>query len=80
LLAGAPDADVVVAWHAGFDGFDTFGGILRELARQPMPVNFRARRFPRAEVPADDQYTAWLDDVWLEADEEVHLMIAGAAT
>jgi hypothetical protein len=80
LLAGSPAADVVVAWHVGFDGFDTFSGILRELARPPMPVNFRARRFPRAAVPTDDQYTAWLDDVWLQADEEVHQMIVGAAT
>lgn len=33
VLAGAPAADVAVAWHTGFDGLDTFGWDPRALAR-----------------------------------------------
>jgi len=80
LLAGAPDADVVVAWHVGFDGLDTFGGILRHVARRPMPVRFRARRFARADVPVDGAFTSWLDAVWLQADRDVHAMIEEVTT
>ena len=73
LLAGAPDADIVVAWHVGFDGLDTFGGILRHLAQAPPPVMFVMRRIPRNTVPTDpDAAAAWLDDVWLDSDNAVH--------
>lgn len=72
LLAGCPEADVVVGWHAGFDGLDTFGGILRRLARRPAPVQFAARRIPREQVPSGEQFTVWLDQVWLQADAAVH--------
>ena len=76
LLAGCPDADVVIAWHVGFDGLDTFGGILRHLARNPPPVRFAARRIARAEVPSTsdavlDAFTRWLDDQWLASDAAV---------
>jgi 1-acyl-sn-glycerol-3-phosphate acyltransferase len=75
LIAGSPDADIVVGWHVGFDGLDTFGGILRHLAHKPMPVRFRARRIARAEVPSGAAFTEWLDAVWLQADSDVHAMI-----
>ncbi len=71
LLAGAPDADIVIGWHAGFDGLDTFGGILRHLARKPPPVRFRLRRVARAEVPNGDAFIDWLDATWLQADRDV---------
>jgi hypothetical protein len=58
-----PAADVVVAWHVGFDGLDTFGGILRHLARRPRPVQFHAHRIARADVPDGDRVHRWLDDV-----------------
>lgn len=77
LLDGCPDADVVVAWHVGFDGLDTFGGILRHLARPPAPVRFHARRVPRAEVPSGDAFTTWLDEQWLLADAAVHELLGG---
>lgn len=79
LLTGAPDADVVVAWHTGFEGFDTFGRILRELARQAPRIRFAAVRIPRAEVPSIDDVaalTAWLDDRWLAADRAVQSLRA----
>lgn len=78
LLDGAPTADVVIAWHVGFDGLDTFGGILRHIARKPRPVQFHARRVPRAQIPSGEGFTAWLDDQWLLADEAVHQLLEGA--
>ena len=76
LLQGAPDADVIIGWHVGFDGLDTFGGILRALAHKPPAVRFRLRRISRAEVPfAGDDFTEWLDAIWLQTDHDVHHML-----
>lgn len=81
LVAGAPPAaDVAIAWHTGFDGLDTFGGILRHLARPPRPVHFSIRRVPRAEIPPPDradEFLTWLDATWLRADTEVAARIRG---
>jgi 1-acyl-sn-glycerol-3-phosphate acyltransferase len=81
LLAGAPAADVVLCWHVGFDGLDSFGGILRHLSRPVAPVRFVARRVARATLPdvADTQrFTTWLDDRWLELDAEVTAALGAA--
>jgi len=75
LLGGRPDADVIVAWHIGFDGLDTFGGILRHLARQPRQVQFHARRIARADVPDGPAFTQWLDDQWIRSDRAVHELL-----
>lgn len=80
LLAGAPSADVVLGWHVGFDGFDTFGGIMRSLARRPLPVRLCLRRIPRADVPVGDAFTTWLDDRWLEIDDAVDALLREGAT
>ncbi len=71
LLRGAPHADVVLAWHTGFDGFDSFGGMIRRLAEPPPPVRFVAHRVPRADVPSGEGFRTWLDERWLEMDAEV---------
>ncbi len=71
LVEGAPAADLVLAWHTGFDGLDSFGGMLRLLARPLPPVRFVMRRVPRAEVPAGDGFDRWLDEQWLRMDAEV---------
>jgi 1-acyl-sn-glycerol-3-phosphate acyltransferase len=71
MLQGAPDADVVLCWHIGFDGLDTFGGILRHLSRPLRPIRFVARRVERSSLPdVDDSeaFTRWLDDRWVELD------------
>ena len=80
LLAGAPDADVAVGWHVGFEGMDTFGGIMR---RMP-PLSGRACRFvvsriDRADVPSGDGFTEWLDDLWLDLDSEVDASLSARA-
>ena len=73
MLEGAPDADVVLAWHIGFDGMDTFDGILRGVP--PLfvgrTIRFVAHRIPRSEVPSGDAFTEWLDQQWLLLDAEV---------
>ena len=75
LIAGSPDADIVIGWHIGFDGLDTFGGILRHLAHKPPPVRFKVRRIPRADVPSGPAFTEWIDVVWIRADHDVHVML-----
>jgi 1-acyl-sn-glycerol-3-phosphate acyltransferase len=68
LIEGCPEADVVLVWHTGFDGLDTFGGILRHLARPVRPVVFAAERIPRSDVPSGDAFTTWIDGHWLRLD------------
>ena len=76
LIEGCPEADIVVAWHVGFDGLNDFGGILRHLKRTPTPIQFHARRFARADVPSGDAFTAWLDQQWVLADHEVAALLS----
>jgi 1-acyl-sn-glycerol-3-phosphate acyltransferase len=71
LVDGCPGADVVIGWHVGFDGLDTFGGILRHLSRTPPPVRFQSVRIPRVDVPTGDGFVEWLDQQWLAADRAV---------
>ncbi len=82
LLAGSPDSDVVIAWHTGFEGLDTFGGILRALGRGAPRVRFGAIRISRGDVPSTDDIpglTAWLDDRWLAADRAVDVLLSESA-
>ena len=71
MVTGAPDADVVLAWHVGFEGLDSFRGILGALNRRFPPILFTARRVPSAEVPRDERFEAWLDEQWLQMDVDV---------
>jgi 1-acyl-sn-glycerol-3-phosphate acyltransferase len=80
LLEGAPDADVVLAWHTGFDGLDSFGGIVAELAEPLPPVRFVVRRVPRDDVPTGDDFVRWLDDQWLRMDAEVDEALGSTET
>jgi 1-acyl-sn-glycerol-3-phosphate acyltransferase len=79
VLDGAPDADIVIMAHAGFEGLDTFGGILKAIPGTA-PVLLDCVRIPRAEVPTDDEgRIAWLDDQWLLLDERVDALLAERA-
>ena len=71
LLAGAPEADVLLAWHTGFDGLDTFGGIVDKLSKPLQPVRFVMERSPRSEIPEGVPFADWLDERWLEMDRVV---------
>ena len=76
MVRGNAMADVAVAWHVGFEGLDTFGGILGALARPMPPVRFVIRRIARSDVPPADEgnmavFTEWLDREWLRLDAEV---------
>lgn len=80
LLAGHPTADVVLCWHLGFDGLDTFGGILRHLSRPVPPVRFVVRRVGRETLPPvgdTPAFTRWLDDRWCELDAEARAARGG---
>ncbi|MBU6227039.1 MAG: 1-acyl-sn-glycerol-3-phosphate acyltransferase [Acidobacteria bacterium] len=78
LLEAAPDADVVIAGHTGFDGLDTFGGMLKQLESGAGVARMWFVRIARSEVPADG-VIEWLDERWLELDRAVaeHLGRAG---
>ena len=76
MLNGHPTADVVVAWHVGFEGLDTFSGILRALSKPIPPIRFVLRRIPRSEVPSSyGDFTAWLDREWMRMDDEVDVVL-----
>ncbi len=69
LLSSAPASEVVLGWHTGFDGLDTFKGIIAALGR-PRPVRIHFERVPGP--PQDpDCFERWLDDVWVRADRAV---------
>ncbi|HEY5662719.1 MAG TPA: 1-acyl-sn-glycerol-3-phosphate acyltransferase [Ilumatobacter sp.] len=78
FLEGAPGADVVLAWHTGFDGLDTFGGMLAKLAKPLPPVRFVMTRIPRRDVPAGEAFGDWLDERWLEIDRAVDEALSAA--
>lgn len=77
MLRGCTSADVVVAWHVGFEGLDTFGGILKAISSDMPPIQFHLRRVSRDVIPAasisnGDEFTRWLDDEWMRMDREVN--------
>lgn len=79
VLEGAPDADVVLMAHAGFEGLDTFSGILASIPGDA-PVLVECERIHRTEVPAGDvARTQWLDEQWLALDERVGRLLAERA-
>ena len=76
MRAGAPNVDIVLAWHVGFEGLDTFGGILQALGRRIEPIRFVAHRVPSSEIPSAEisegrAFADWLDQQWLALDNEV---------
>ena len=76
MLRGCTSADVVVAWHVGFEGLDTFGGILKAISSDMPPIRFHLRRvrrdvIPDASISNAEGFTRWLDDEWMRMDGEV---------
>ncbi|MEZ5343489.1 MAG: 1-acyl-sn-glycerol-3-phosphate acyltransferase [Acidimicrobiales bacterium] len=67
LLAGAPNADVVVIGHTGLESFRPFS--LRRPQGAPVTVRVHPIRYPRSTIPVGDQaIQRWLDDRWIELD------------
>lgn len=77
LLSAAPHADVVLGWHAGFEGLDTFGGIIEAIGAGRRDALIHFDRIDRSEVPAGDGFGSWLDDRWLELDSAVGVALGG---
>ena len=78
LLDGAPDADVVVIAHHGFDGLRSISDIWRG-GLVGLVVRVRVARVPRSTVPeAGAARTDWLYDLWQDVDDWVEERLAGA--
>ncbi len=71
LLASLPRADVLLMWHSGFDGLDTFKGILARLREGRPRARVVVERFVRDEIERSGAFADWLDDRWLHMDEMV---------
>jgi 1-acyl-sn-glycerol-3-phosphate acyltransferase len=68
ILEGAPDADVLLIAHVGFERLSSVHEIVRGLPFTD-PCTVKLWRIPRAEVPVDaDGRRRWLDDVWHDLD------------
>ena len=71
LLDGAPDADVVVIAHHGFDGLRLVSDIWRG-GLVGLVVRVRVTRVLRSTVPeAGDARADWLYDLWQDVDDWV---------
>ncbi|MSO39360.1 MAG: hypothetical protein EXQ66_02970 [Ilumatobacteraceae bacterium] len=77
MMRGNPMADVVLAWHIGFEGLDTFGGILQAISTKMAPIRFVMRRVSRSQIPSDniESFTEWLDNEWMRMDQEVEVAL-----
>lgn len=76
MARGNSSADVVIAWHIGFEGLDTFGGIHSALSRRLQPIHVEFERFARSSVPEVDgesngAFTRWLDERWIDIDKKI---------
>lgn len=77
---GAPTAKIALAWHTGFEGLDTFGGMIKALGRGITPIRFVISSVVTDGVPSDvEGFQNWIDDQWLRMDGEVAaaLKVAG---
>lgn len=71
LLAAVPHANVITMWHSGFDGLDTFKGIVHHLARRAIRVHVKITEHHRSTVASGEAFVGWLDAQWLAMDEAV---------
>jgi 1-acyl-sn-glycerol-3-phosphate acyltransferase len=71
LLQAVPHARVLTMWHSGFDGMDTFGGILRHLGAKAVKVHVRIVEHQRSTIATGESFVAWLDQQWVAMDESV---------
>ena len=69
---------VVLGWHVGFEGLDTFGGIVAALGREIQPIRVRFESVPLAvdDLADPEAFERWLDDAWLRVDGRVSEVLA----
>ena len=79
LLSAVPEANVLVMWHSGFDGLDTFSGILRHLGRAKAKVHVHVEEISRAMIPSGEAFVTWLDAKWVEMDNAVRRQLGNEA-
>ena len=79
IFEGAPDADVLLLAHAGFDGLRLISDIWRgELIGREIRV--KLFRIPRSEIPSDrDAQVTWLFEAWEGVDRWVGEQLADLA-
>jgi len=69
FLDGAPDADIIVLGHVGFEPFGTIREIFANMGAVH-EIAVKAWRFPRSEIPSEhDEFISWLLDRWNELDD-----------
>lgn len=76
LLAAVPHAKVITMWHSGFDGLDTFGGIVHHLARRAIRVHVKIIEHHRSAVGTGEAFVEWLDTQWVAMDTAVAQQLA----
>ena len=67
-------------WHSGFDGMDTFKGIVHQLARSAIRVHVRIVEHHRSTVATGEAFVAWLDTQWMHMDDAVTRHVARSDT
>jgi len=82
LFEGAPEADIILLGHVGFEPFGSIGKILSNLGSEHSIV-IRAWRFAREQVPTDPaKQIDWLFERWVEMDRWIadHHPLAGQSS
>ena len=71
LARAAPEADLVVINHFGFDVVPTVRTLGSD-APLDLTVRVTATRYARSHIPSsDDEFIVWLDAIWCEMDSEL---------
>lgn len=78
LLTAVPTANVITMWHVGFDGMDTFGGILRRLRQRRLRARIVITEHVRSTIAAGEGFVDWLDELWLDMDRAVSRAVTGS--
>lgn len=80
LLNAVPSAKVITMWHSGFDGMDTFKGIIRNVGAKAVRVHVAITQHDRATIPSGEAFVAWLDEQWVKMDAAVHARLTTIRT
>ena len=70
MLEAAPDADVVLVGHVGFEPFGSVPEVFANIGDPRHRLRVKAWRFDRATIPTTrDEQIHWLFERWLQMDE-----------